>query len=333
MKARPIYQMYEIPMYGKNRSNYEMEVLTMKFKKILAPLLACALLMASCTAPEEESVSSSPAADTGSTLSLPEPMPEESAPVASEVPLTSSEMEQNLEAQANVSSLPALDNQKLGWGQGTNKNGKNQPVGCLDYQEKYGKYDAHFIESDEKIIYLTFDEGYENGYTSQILDVLKEKEAKAVFFITYDYAKRNPELVQRMIDEGHAVGNHTWSHPSMPEVSLEQAQDEVLKLHEYVRDHFQYEMTLFRFPKGEFSEQTLALLQSLNYQSVFWSYAYADWDPDKQMEPAAALKKLTDNCHDGAIYLLHAVSKTNAEVLGQAIDGLRSKGYTLELFR
>ncbi len=304
----------------------------MKFKKILAPLLACALLATSCAAPEEQTASSGPA-DTSSTLSLPEPMPEESTPVASEVPLTSSEMEQNLEAQANVSSLPALDNQKLGWGQGTNKPRKTSQSAVWIIRKSMENTTPILLSSDEKTIYLTFDEGYENGYTSQILDVLKEKEVKAVFFITYDYAKRNPELVQRMIDEGHAVGNHTWSHPSMPEVSLEQAQDEVLKLHEYVRDHFQYEMTLFRFPKGEFSEQTLALLQSLNYQSVFWSYAYADWDPDKQMEPDTALKKLTDNCHDGAIYLLHAVSKTNTEILGQAIDALRSKGYTLELLR
>lgn len=314
----------------------------MKTSKLLAPVLACAVLLSSCSMPWSGSESSSSAdhsshtstEDTSSTLSLPEPMPSESEmpSLASEVPLTSSELATNIDAEANVSALPTLDNTKLGWGQGTNKNEKNQPVGSIDYQEKYGKYDAYFIDQNEQNIYLTFDEGYENGYTASILDTLKEKQVKAVFFITYDYAKRNPELVQRMISEGHAVGNHTWSHPSMPTVSTEEAREEVLKLHEYVRDHFQYEMTLFRFPMGEFSEQSLALLQSLNYKSVFWSYAYADWDPDKQMEADTALKKLTDNAHGGAIYLLHAVSKTNAEILGQAIDALRSQGYNLELF-
>ena len=120
-----------------------MEVPTMKLKKILAPIIACTLLMTSCSAPDEgKDTSSNPATDTSSVLSLPEPMPSESTPIASEVPLTSSEMEENLEAQANVSELPTLSNTKLGWGQGTNKNEKNQPVGCLDYQEKYGKYDA-----------------------------------------------------------------------------------------------------------------------------------------------------------------------------------------------
>ena len=311
-----------------------MEDLTMKIKKVFIPILLCALFMTSCSMPDEEgAVSSNPQADTSSVLSLPDPMPEESTPIASEVPLTSSEMEENVEAQANVSALPTLDNTKLGWGQGNNKNEKNQPLGCLDYQEKYGKYDAYYIDQNENNVYLTFDEGYENGYTSQILDVLKEKKVQAVFFITYDYAKRNPELVQRMIDEGHAVGNHTWSHPSMPEVSMDDAKEEVLKLHEYVRDHFKYEMTLFRFPKGEFSEQTLALLQSLNYKSIFWSYAYADWDPDNQMDTNTALQKLCDNCHGGAIYLLHAVSKTNTEILGQAIDAIQAKGYHFELLQ
>ena len=114
-----------------------MEDLTMKIKKVFIPILLCALFMTSCSMPDEEgSVSSNPQADTSSVLSLPDPMPEESTPIASEVPLTSSEMEENVEAQANVSALPTLDNTKLGWGQGNNKNEKNQPLGCLDYQEK-----------------------------------------------------------------------------------------------------------------------------------------------------------------------------------------------------
>ena len=107
-------------------------------------------------------------------------------------------------------------NESQGWGQGVNFNSKNQPEGSLSYQKKYGSYDAHFIgsDTDDKVIWMTLDEGYENGYTSRILDVLKEKNCQAVFFITGPYAEQNPDLIRRMINEGHVIGNHSWSHPS-----------------------------------------------------------------------------------------------------------------------
>lgn len=226
--------------------------------------------------------------------------------------------------------LGKLDNTKKGWGQGKNVDEFNRPTGSLQFQNLYGKYDAYFIGEQEKTIYLTFDEGYENGYTSKILDTLKEKEAPAVFFITYDYANRNPDLVRRMIAEGHVVGNHSWSHPSMPTVSVDKAAEEISKLHDYIETNYGYEMTLFRPPMGEFSERTLAITQQLGYQSIFWSYAYADWDPDKQIGAEQAYEKVTKAEHDGAIYLLHAVSKDNAEILGRVIDDMRNNGYTLK---
>ena len=126
------------------------------------------------------------------------------------------------------------------------------------------------------------------------------------------------------------MGNHSWSHPSMPTIDVEEAADEILKLHDYVKENFSYEMTLFRPPMGEFSEQTLALTQQLGYKSVFWSYAYEDWDPDNQMGAEAAFEKTTAAEHEGAIYLLHAVSKDNAEILGDLIDDMRANGYTLK---
>ncbi len=233
-------------------------------------------------------------------------------------------------AEIDVEALSCLDNTKKCWGQGKNVDETNRPTGCLQYQGLYGDYDAYFIGEQEKNIYLTFDEGYENGYTSQILDTLKEKEVSAVFFVTYDYCDRNPDLVKRMIQEGHVVGNHSWSHPSMPTIDVEEAADEILKLHDYVKENFSYEMTLFRPPMGEFSEQTLALTQQLGYKSVFWSYAYEDWDPDNQMGAEAAFEKTTAAEHEGAIYLLHAVSKDNAEILGDLIDDMRANGYTLK---
>lgn len=237
-------------------------------------------------------------------------------------------------AELDVSKLNELENEKKGWGQGVNINDQNCPIGCLQYQETYGKYDAWFIkDTNKKEIYLTFDEGYENGYTAQILDTLKEKQAPAVFFVTYDYVNRNPELVKRMIAEGHVVGNHSYNHPSMPTISVNEGAEEILKLHNYVKQNFSYEMTLFRPPMGEFSERTLAMTQQLGYQSVFWSYAYQDWDPDAQIGADAAYEKVTKAEHNGAIYLLHAVSKDNAEILGRLIDHMRSGGYTLCKFQ
>lgn len=231
-------------------------------------------------------------------------------------------------SQNDFSNLASLDTTKNGWGQGTHIDEKNRPISCLEFQEKYGSYGAQFIAEDNKNIYLTFDEGYENGYTEKILDVLKEKECPAVFFVTMPYVKENPDLIRRMIDEGHTVGNHSVNHPSMPTLTLEQAADEITQLHDYVKQEFQYEMTLFRPPMGEWSEQSLTLTQQLGYQSIFWSFAYRDWETDNQPEQAASLEKITNAAHNGAIYLLHAVSSTNTAILGDFIENLRTEGYT-----
>lgn len=230
--------------------------------------------------------------------------------------------------QANTTVSSGLDTTKLGWGPGGPTDEKNRPSGATAYQEKYGKYDADFIAEDQMQIYLTFDEGYENGYTDDILDVLREKQVPAVFFVTQPYVKAEPELVQRMIDEGHIVGNHSVNHLSMPTLSMDDCRAEVMGLHEYVKENFDYEMNLFRFPMGEFSEADLSLLQQLGYRSVFWSFAYRDWLVDEQPDPQQAIETIESKCHPGAIYLLHAVSQTNAQVLGQVIDDLRAQGYT-----
>ena len=166
------------------------------------------------------------------------------------------------------------------------------------------------------------------GYSGKILDTLKEKKVHAIFFVTYDFASQNPALIKRMLAEGHVVGNHTNRHLTMDEVTRAAATEEITVLHRYMEKNYQYKMTYFRFPKGEFSEDTLALAQELGYKSIFWSFAYADWDTQNVAEPAAALQKVTESTHPGAIFLLHAVSPTNAEILGQAIDSIRSQGYT-----
>lgn len=231
-----------------------------------------------------------------------------------------------------MESYESLSNTVHGWGQGKQFNEMNIPTSCIDFQQKYGKYNASFVKEDcGNTIYLTFDEGYENGYTFAILDVLKEKNVPAVFFVTGDYVEASPELVERMIEEGHAVGNHTLTHPSMPLLSEEEMASEINELDSLVEEQFGYQMNLFRPPKGEFSEESLAVTQAQGYQSVFWSFAYADWDTNDQPNPEEAVKTLTERLHPGGIYLMHAVSSTNAEILGEFIDNARAAGYEFAL--
>ena len=231
----------------------------------------------------------------------------------------------------DLSGLDKLENEKKGWGQGVQVDSRNRPISCDSYQTKYGQYGAVFIMPDtSKTMYLTFDEGYENGYTAKILDTLKEKKCSAVFFVTMPYVKQNSELVRRMIDEGHIVGNHSVNHKSMPTLSTEEAAQEIIGLHNYVKENFGYEMTLFRQPMGEWSTRTLEIANRLHYKTILWSYAYLDYDVNNQMGVDKAFPKVTGAAHNGAVYLLHAVSKDNAQMLGDVIDAFRADGYTLK---
>ena len=232
--------------------------------------------------------------------------------------------------------LNGLDTACLDWGQGGDLDQWTRPAGCMQYQEKYGKYNAHFIsdEPEKKVIYLTLDEGYEYGCSQRILDTLKEKNVHAVFFITKSYAEQNPDLVKRMIAEGHEVGNHSVTHPAdgLPSQDIEKQTSEVTGNHDYVKQNFNYDMHLFRYPAGKFSEQSVALLNNLNYKSVFWSFAYLDYDVENQPDPAESLQKIMSKLHPGAIYLLHAESETNTQILGDFIDQVRAQGYEFKVF-
>lgn len=223
--------------------------------------------------------------------------------------------------------ISRLSTQKCGYGQGVRLDQQNRPFCALDFNSQFSNLDAVAITEKQKEICLTFDQGYENGYTSKILDTLKEKDVKAIFFVLDDYAKRNPELVQRMIDEGHTIGNHSVHHYSMPTLDINTCRKEITNEHDYIKEKFDYDMYLFRPPMGEFSEKSIAITQSCGYKTVMWSYAYADWNPDRQMAPCKALAKITDAIHPGAIYLLHSVSKTNCEILGDFIDNVKAQGY------
>ncbi len=317
----------------------------MKVKKTLALACAVAMLLAlsGCTSggdssSSRSSSSSSSSSKTSSSSSAASSSMSEGSSVLSDL---ESRLESALESMeesvsptmsTDFAEIGALNGEALGWGPGGPVDSENRSQGAVAYQEKYGKYDAYFIAPSSEKIYLTFDEGYENGYTADILDTLKEKGVHAVFFVTLTYVKAEPDLVQRMIDEGHTVGNHSNKHITYPSLSLEEAKEDLMSLHQYMLDTYQYKMSVFRFPEGNFSEQTLALVQSCGYKSLFWSFAYQDWYTDNQPNPSDALNSMLNKAHPGAIYLLHAVSSSNAQVLGDFIDGMQEKGYVFADF-
>ena len=221
-----------------------------------------------------------------------------------------------------------LSNESIGWGQGVHFDELNRPHEAIRVNTEYEKYKIAAIENtEEKVITLTFDQGYENGFTAPILDVLKEKGVQATFFLVQSYVNNNSELVQRMVDEGHVLGNHSVHHYSMPDLTNEEVEQEIMALHEDVLIKYGVCMNRFRPPEGKYSERVLAITGDLGYTTYLWSFAYADWDPNDQPDPEKALQKLIERAHPGAIYLLHSVSKTNSEILGDFIDAMREQGY------
>lgn len=195
------------------------------------------------------------------------------------------------------------------------------------------KYNCYFVgKTNEKNIYLTFDEGYENGYTSKILDVLAKRGVKAAFFVVRPYIKTNPELVKRMVKEGHIVCNHSSTHPSMASIAdktkFEKELSDVEK--SYTEVTGEQMLKYFRPPMGKYSELSLKYTTELGYKTIFWSLAYLDWDVKKQPSPEYALNKILTKTHNGAIILLHTVSSTNAKILDTLITSWTNAGYTIK---
>ena len=191
------------------------------------------------------------------------------------------------------------------------------------------KLGAYYIGSGEdKVLYLTFDAGYENGCTAQILDVLRKHDAPAVFFLVGNYIEKNPDLVKRMVDEGHTVGNHTLTHPDMSALSGEAFAAELEGLEQLYAQRVGGEPAkLYRPPQGVYSQENLEQAQAMGYRTVFWSLAYADWDNKNQPDPAAAVEKLTGRLHPGAVVLLHSTSHTNAAILDALLTRWEGMGY------
>lgn len=200
----------------------------------------------------------------------------------------------------------------------------------FSYLEDYGGYYVDRAANDQnRVIYLTFDAGYENGNVARILDVMKEHDAKGAFFVLENLILREPELIKRMVKEGHTVANHTASHRDMTSVtSKEEFAAELTNLEESYKSLCGVDMQKFyRPPEGKLSRESIGYANELGYKTIMWSFAYADWDNDKQPDPDSSIKRILENTHNGMIILLHPTSSTNAEILGRLLDEWSAMGY------
>lgn len=217
------------------------------------------------------------------------------------------------------------------WGLSFQEEGQ-PPVANATFDE-LKKYDAYYAEdTDEKVLYLTFDCGYENGNTSAILDALKKHNAPATFFVVGNFISTSPDLVKRMAEEGHTVGNHSYHHPDMSKIStMESFSKELDDLSALYKETTGQEMIkYYRPPQGKYSENNLKMAQELGYKTFFWSLAYVDWYQDKQPTKEEAFSKLLGRIHPGAIVLLHSTSSTNAQILDELLTKWEEMGYTFQ---
>ncbi|MBR2465730.1 MAG: polysaccharide deacetylase family protein [Clostridia bacterium] len=229
-------------------------------------------------------------------------------------------------------SVPASAAEKsFSWS--TVRNGNLQPKFPpeLSAVENYGGYyldRSHGDDSDDKVLYLTFDAGYENGNIAKILDVMKEKGVTGAFFVLDHLIIKNPELIKRMKNEGHLVCNHTKNHKDLSFATKDEIKNDLEALEKICRDRVGFELDkYFRFPEGKYSLSALKHVRDLGYKTVFWSFAYYDWDNKNQPKKATAIKKILSNTHNGAVILLHPTSETNAAILGELISAWQKSGY------
>ncbi|MDR2650350.1 MAG: polysaccharide deacetylase family protein [Clostridiales bacterium] len=230
------------------------------------------------------------------------------------------------EISAEALNTSGLSNEKLSWYIVRNQE-HLPPRGAAEMDiSAYGGY--YLGDTAQKYIWLTFDAGYENGYTSSILDTLKEKDIRAAFFCVGTYIRDNPELTKRMLDEGHLVANHSEKHPSMPDIDDNDILDQIYEPARRYKELTGLDMpAFFRPPSGEYSERTMYITKEAGYKTIFWSFAYQDWLTDDQPGKDYAFNTVMDNLHNGEILLLHAVSSSNAEALPDIIDAVKTRGY------
>lgn len=246
-----------------------------------------------------------------------------------QTPDTSGDYIGNLYTREQLEKISSKRNE---YSTGLDFDSKNRPINTILLNEQYGKYDAYFIGPDDGKVYLTYNFTYEyEGLVQKTLNILKKKNVQCVIFIDQSFAKNYPKMVQQILDDGHILANHCTTHPDLPTLSIDNIVDEIMDIHNYVKETYGYEMKYFRPPSGYYSEQVWAIAQSLGYRSYNWSFAYRDWDTNNQPDPAIALQTITDALHSGAIYQLHAVSSTNVAILEDFIDATRSAGFEFAL--
>lgn len=237
-------------------------------------------------------------------------------------------LEEQIHAYAN--SGPVAASAEGNWGLSFQEDGQ-PPVANATFED-LAQYDAFYAQdTDEKIMYLTFDCGYENGNTGIILDSLKKHGVSATFFVVGTYIESEPELIKRMTEEGHTVGNHTWHHPDMSQIaSMDSFQKELKDVEDAYKEVTGKEMTkYYRPPQGKFSETNLQMAKELGYKTFFWSLAYVDWYDDDQPTKEEAFNKLLGRIHPGAVVLLHSTSDTNAAILDELLGKWEEMGYQI----
>lgn len=235
-----------------------------------------------------------------------------------------------------VDKISKLDAEVKGYGSGKERDQQNRPVMPASLQEYYrGKnYNITFIGDNTKYVFLTFDMGWEYSNdgvrnTEKLLDILKEKDVKAAFFVTHEYANQSKDLVKRMIEEGHIVGSHGYSHPDdgIPSLPLNEQIEDTVNMQNYIKDTFQYDMYMYRFSSSYYSDMSLAMVNTMGYHTSFWSIESIDWLVDEQPDPTQLMKEYIDELHPGAVYMMHAVSNSNIEIMSEFIDQVREAGY------
>lgn len=236
-------------------------------------------------------------------------------------------------AAAQPQAVQVVSRDNYEWGLSFQE--ENQPPVPNLSAEELAPYNAHYYAPEAgKRLYLTFDAGYENGNTTAILDALKKHNAPGAFFVVGPYIRDYPDLVKRMVEEGHIVGNHSWHHPNMTQKSQEEFTQELALVEEQFRETVGQEMEKFyRPPEGKFSDDNLQWAQDLGYCTVFWSLAYVDWNTENQPTAEQAFSKLIPRTHDGAVVLLHSTSSTNAAILDELLTRWEEMGYTFGSLR
>lgn len=301
---------------------------------ITALVLILSIIVSGCTRGEDitsSGVSSDVSSNEASNISSEVSGEESSSNISSTVPTVSTQTATYKYPKA-VEAAKGKSSERHGYGFGLQTDEYNRPILALNQQNRYKHLNFLSIkDNEEKTLYLTFDNGWENGLTPSYLDTLKEKGVKAVFFLNKNYVVDNKAIVKRMIDEGHVVANHSANHQDLTKLSADEIACDIMDLHNYMQREFNYEMHLFRPPSGTYSEVVLAVAKALDYKTVEWSFAYSDWDTENQWEHKKALDYMKEKLCGGGIYLLHTVSSTTGAVLGDFIDHAKSEGYTLSL--